>query len=217
MRRSRQDHAARADVLIAAHSGNLEYGGERSLLELARHLKSQGIKPHVVVSHRGTFTAALEEEDIPFSIVWMRWWVRASEGPPIPFRFRRANPRRNAVVELVDLIRFLDPKLCLTNTITMPWLAYAAAMTGTRHVWFVHESGVSDFGMEFAIGVGGTRSSISALSDGVFFNSLTTAREYSGDILPAKAKGVIYPVGDVTLLPKRVEDPFGAGSFRVGS
>lgn len=204
---------ARVDILIGAHSGDLTYGAQRSLLEFCLHLKSQGIKIHVVSPTEGSFTERLDQESIPFSIVWMPQWV-GWPNDSRAFLFRRADPRKNTIVKLVDLIRRIGPQLCATNTITFPWVAYAAAITNTRHAWFIRESGVHDFNLKYAIGVAATRRSISALSDAVFYNSEFTAREYAGEIESSKSKGVIYPGGDA-LIPECIEDPFSPGSFRV--
>lgn len=203
----------RTDLLVASHSGHLQYGAERSLLELSLHLTSCGFRVHMVVSHVGSMTTRLESHGIPFSLVRMPYWVRWPDDPE-PFRFRRTNPLRNTVVDLVKLIRELNPRLCLTNTITIPWLAYAAAITSTRHVWFVRESGTSDFKLDHAVGIINLRRSIASLSDGVFFNSLNTADNYSDYIDQSKNLGVIYPGGDPAI-PEPINSPFRPNSFRL--
>lgn len=199
------------DVVFASHSSELKYGGERSLLDHILYLKSCGIVVHVILPREGSFSARLIEENISFSTIFMPRWVR---GPGIaaPFRLRRADPRSNTLAQLVTILNATNPKLCVTNTIAIPWLAYAAALTGTRHAWIVREFGDR---FEYTIGLKAARRSISVLSDAVFFNSHATELEYSQDIQAAKVRGVLYPGADTSARPEAIQSPFNPESLHL--
>ncbi|WP_158253055.1 glycosyltransferase family 4 protein [Cryobacterium sp. Y62] len=106
--------------------------------------------------------------------------------------------RRNseAVLAIVELLRRAAPDVVITNTIISPWAALAARYLGIPHVWFVHEFGDLDHGLQFEISRGSTFEDIGILSDLVVANS-RAVHEHIGQWVPADKRAIAYPVIDL--------------------
>lgn len=180
------------DILIASHMHLLSGGGELALMELIQHLHSKKYKLHVIIGAVGDFEDKLIELGIDYSIIAMPWWVRAPNDKS-PYVYRTGNPNLNSLQQIVSLIKNIKPKLCMTNTMVIPWLAYASAITNTKHVWYIHEIGSGGQRFSYDIGEFQTLNTISCLSDGVFFNSMVTRSAYKKFINNDKFIGILYP------------------------
>ncbi|WP_166791558.1 glycosyltransferase family 4 protein [Cryobacterium sp. Hh38] len=106
--------------------------------------------------------------------------------------------RRNseAVLAIVGLLRLETPDVVITNTIISPWAALAARYLGIPHVWFVHEFGDLDHGLQFEISRASTFEDIGILSDLVVANS-RAVHEHIGQWIPADKLAIAYPVIDL--------------------
>lgn len=106
--------------------------------------------------------------------------------------------RRNseAVLAIVELLRLETPDVVITNTIISPWAAIAARYLGIPHVWFVHEYGDLDHGLQFETSRACTFEDIGILSDLVVANS-RAVHEHIGQRIPADKLAIAYPVIDL--------------------
>lgn len=106
--------------------------------------------------------------------------------------------RRNSetVTALVALMRDLEPDVVVTNTIISPWAALAASFLGIPHVWFVHEYGDLDHGLQFEVPREEAFEDIGLLSDLVVANS-RAVHDHIREWIPADKLMVGYPVIDL--------------------
>lgn len=199
------------DLLIASHMHFISGGAEGALLEQIKYLASQDVRMHVVVGAEGEFASKIRSLRIDCSVIPMPWWVRAPHDET-PYNFRTGVSSYNGLHLLISLLQSIKPRLCMTNTIVNPWLAYAAAATGTRHVWFIHEIGTAGLGLRYYLGEAQTFRTIDVLSEGFFFNSQITAEAYTHILHPSKNLGVVYP-GGMPPLPGNLPNPYSEEAF----
>lgn len=204
------------DLLVLAHSSELSGGGETSLLEMLIYLNSEGISVHVICPYEGAFSRALQNLEIPITIIPQPWWV-LGKNDKADFRFTNAAIGQNVTRQVVDVINNLYPAVCLTNTIAIPWLAYAAAICNKPHVWMIHEAG---FDFRYSIGREETIRTIDGLSEKIFFNSLYTEKLFLPLLSRNKSPGVMHPLSKLKTPNRSTPSPFNGTKNRfimVGS
>lgn len=203
------DSTEQIDVLVATHQPDLTGGGELALLETIKYLKDQGVSVHVITSSEGDFSEALSKLDISYSIIFLPFWAHGGEDPS-DFIINSQNPAVNMLLQIVTLIRTIKPKLCISNTIVMPWLAYASSITKTPHAWMVHELSSGGLNLRYALGEEQTLRNIGELTDLILFNSHYTEQHYL-PFLPKEIKrGIVYP-GGKPFDPQSIDSPFDRG------
>lgn len=184
------------DVLVLSHRYEITSGGEKALMDLIEYLVSLNKRVHVVSGGNGSIEKYLSKWNIPYTIVHLPFWARGGEDPT-PFTFDQPfNPTNDTTLKLTELIKQTKPKLCLTNTIVVPWLAYAAALTNTPHAWMIHELDTQGLNLRYAIDKDSILKTIDALSDKIFYNSHFTAAYYTPKFIFNKDAAVIYPSGN---------------------
>lgn len=206
------------DILVASHMHDIHGGAESALIEYVEALTQKGLKVHVVVGGDGEVFEKMHELGVGVTIIYMPWWVR-SQTDLGAYNFRTGHPHVNSVAQLVSLIQMLQPKLCLTNTIVVPWLAYAASIARVRHAWLIHEMGTKGLNLDYYMGETQTLHTINTFADGFFFNSKTTADAYLPELPIEKHKGVIYPVGPLkpyTAIPNPYKNDASLKLISVG-
>ncbi len=166
-------------LVCFGHSGD-PGGAERSLYELVRDcIERHNADVLVVVPSYGPLTdafiscgAQVEVMDLP----WMR--ATASEGIDACGSSARARLDAGMDVLLRDAIDRLEafrPDLILTQTVVIPWGAYAAVWLDVPHVWNIREFGDMDHGLlELMPGIVDD-AFIKLMSDQVFFCSQQVA------------------------------------------
>ena len=188
------------DILFASHLPSASGGAERALLEMLTYLKKQGFKNHVLIDRQGELSTELTQLGIDFTIVRLPWWAEnANTGAQISLP--------SELDRIVDQIRQLNPKICATNSIVTPWLAYAAAITNKPHAWLIHEVGKLDNNFEYAVSDKHFFMTIDVLSNVVFFNSRSTTDFFMPHFKYAKNGGIIYPVKGA-LRPEKITSPY---------
>lgn len=203
------------DMLFVSHMHQAIGGAEMALLEMVEYLSKQGLRVHVVVGMEDSLSETLTTMGIPFTPIGLPWWVRGP-GDTTPFAYSGPNPIANTTLQLVELIQTLQPQLCVTNTIVVPWLAYAAAMTGTAHAWLVHEMGTSGLQLHYDLGETQTLRTIDELSDKIFYNSRATAAYYTTQFIHHKDVALVYPGGKQPE-PASVASPYRPEAFKLAA
>jgi glycosyltransferase involved in cell wall biosynthesis len=193
------------DILFLSHRYNVTSGGEKALIDMITYLVSIGIKPHVIIGDSGDIIEHLKPLDVPYSIVYLPFWMH-SGNDPTSFEFTSANPTVNTTLQIVNLIKELKPKLCVTNTMVIPWLGYASSITNVPHAWMIHEIGAG-FNFRYAIGEAQTLRTIDSLSDKIFYNSLFTAQHYTSKFEYNKSADIVYPSGNIES-DEHIQSPF---------
>jgi glycosyltransferase involved in cell wall biosynthesis len=201
------------DLLFVTHRHKVAGGAEKALLDMLQYLKSLDFKIHVVVGSTGNFVTELKRLGIPFSIIFQPYWAHSQQDPS-PFHFTSLNPTVNTTLQLVELINKLQPKLCVTNTIVVPWLAYASSLTSTPHAWMIHELGTAGLDLRYAIGENQTLKNIDALSDIIFFNSKYTSEYYRPHLSEDVRVEIVYPGGN-TPQPNKISSVYRKTSLKL--
>lgn len=203
----------RCDLLFVTHRHVVSGGAELALLEMLEYLKKKEFKSHVIVGAEASFSDKLKSLGIPYSIIGQPYWVHGPEDDS-PFVYSASNPRINPTAQTVKLIQSLRPKLCVTNTITIPWLAYASSMTDTPHAWMVHELGTDGLKLQYHLGEEQTLRTIDHLSDAIFFNSPYAQRYYAKKMHSVKNTGIVFP-GGAPKSPQSIESPFHDSTLKI--
>lgn len=201
------------DILFLSHRYDVVSGGEKALLEMVKYVSSVGLKPHVIIGSKGNIVQHLEAMDVPYTEIFLPFWAHSGNDPS-PFHFTSLNPTVNTTRQIVSLIEKLQPKLCVTNTIVVPWLAYASSLAGTPHAWFIHELGTAAFNFRYAIGEAQTLRTIDLLSDAIFYNSRFTADYYLPHFTNNKDIKVVYPAGEPKQ-PEPITSPFDSSALKL--
>lgn len=205
--------SSRIDLLFVSHMYQLIGGAERALYDEVVYLKSKGLHVHVIVGAEDSFSEALTNAGIPYTHIDIAWWARAPYDDR-PYDYSHPDPHNNSVLKIIDLINKLRPHACVTNTIVFPWMAYAAALTNTPHIWQIHEMG-HIHSLKYDIGEQQTFATINTLSSIVFYNSKATADYYLPYISQDKFGGIIYPIGPTGKHTPLDKSPFSPDSFKL--
>lgn len=181
---SSSSSSRKVDVLFLSHVGYFTGGAEKSLLELAKDCLDQGLSVRVLLPN-GEFTSVLRKNSIPFSVIDPYWWT-------LPTKKQERIHNAKAVAECVRYIESYNPKVCVTNTMVSPPLAFAAAMADVPHFWILREYGELDHQLKFRLGINKTNQLISLLSDKIFCNS-ESLKAYYSEQTGRKDIGVVRP------------------------
>ena len=180
-------------VIWISHTNQLR-GAERSLVEAVRGLVQRGVEIHAVVPSRGKLARTFESIDVPFSVIRLRWWMSPTGKRSLVRRSKNFYCILQAWRQLSKLIRKIRPDLVVTNTLTIPFGAFAAKSTGTPHVWYIHELGEMDLGLLFDFGESLSLYLINKLSQRIIVNSIRVRDQFQERISPAKLRLVSYGV-----------------------
>ncbi len=134
-------------ALFLAHYPQL-YGSIRSLLDLTDGLQVYGIQPFFVVPAEGSFSAALQEKQLPYAIVPVPYWL--SQKPlSLQGKMQLLREIHLAAQSVLSLIEGEHIDLVYTNTSTSPVGALAARRASIPHIWHIREFGDLDFNLKF--------------------------------------------------------------------
>lgn len=194
-------------LLFQSHSHNFFGGGEHSLLALMKEALNRGYDVHLIVPGPGAFQQRARLSGINVHIIKSYWWTYNNRN--------EFEPKRNklAVKRTERLISEIKPSVCITNTITMPWLAIAANNQKTPHVWILREYGDVDHGLQFWLSMKDIGNIISGLSDKIFTNSEELKKHYQ-KLCRRKDIGIITPSVDRPKVTSTV-DPFRSDVIKL--
>lgn len=176
-----QKHSHGLSICIFSHSAGLS-GAERSLLQLVTELiRDHGILCTVVLPAEGPLKKRLEEVGAATLIAGYSWWCIPPRAPDVSPGPTMSAASRVLIEDLLPVLEKINPDVFLTNTMTIPWGAVAAALLGKPHVWFVREFGDEDHGLKFFFPVSDIRRFIKDSSNLVLTNSDAVRASLAGD------------------------------------
>jgi glycosyltransferase involved in cell wall biosynthesis len=181
-------------VALVSHVATIG-GAELVLLELARGLASRGVTVDAILPGPGSLGPRLEAVGAQTWALAYEWWVAPSWS--WAGSVRRAYHNVATVRSAMSLLRRLGADVVITNTLTIPAAAVAAKALGIPHVWYLHEFGKKDHGLEFDLGWKNSVRLIDWLSARVIVNSHALFDEFSGSI-PVHKLRVVYCAADVS-------------------
>lgn len=189
-----QEEAA-VKLLFVSHSADL-VGAELFLCELVEGLTElPQVTCEVVLPKGGPLRKRLQQLGVHvWTVPFSRWATEVA-----PLRGKMLALARNIVslTSLVRLMRSTRPSIVITNTITIPSAAFAAALTRRPHVWVIHEFGVPEHGIHFHFGRGLTLRLAHLLSRFIVVPSETLRRELSS-FIPGERLRIVYPAARVS-------------------
>lgn len=203
------------EIVILSHVYEVIGGAEKALVEMIEYLHRNGRTMHVVVGNKGSLSRHLKKLGINYSIMYLPFWAHGGDDP-LPFQFSSLNPPVNTCLQLVELLDAVKPKLCVTNTVVVPWLAYASAIADIPHAWMIHELGSAGLNLRYAMSEEQTLQSIDTFSDIIFFNSVYTKNYYLPYLSEKKLTGIVYPGGG-RVSKQAVVNPYRKNSFKIVS
>lgn len=180
------------NVCLISHGADLG-GAERCLLELAIGLTAQQAGVGVIVPRPGALSAELTRRGIRVAVVRMASWMS-----PAPARrlclhaLGRAALHPAAAFRIARVVRRWDCQIICTSTITLCAGALAAWWCRRPHVWFLHEFGQPDHGLQFDFGSALSLALIARTAALIIANSVIVRRYYRRFLRRADI-AVVYP------------------------
>jgi glycosyltransferase involved in cell wall biosynthesis len=200
-------------ILFLSHASDLDGGAEKALLEMLTYLAKKGRSLHVIVGAEGKLSQELTKLGIPFTVITLYWWVHSGSDDS-PFNYQHPDQSQNPLLRVVEIIKSLQPQLCVTNTVVAPWLAYASSITEIKHVWLVHELIPHSLKLDYGISPEQIIRNMDQLSDAVFFNSKYAAGYYTEKFHNNKHPHIVYPGGSFPP-PEVITSPFRQDAFKL--
>lgn len=203
----------KVDIIFAGHSGHLRGGAEMSLLNLVTYVAKKGYKIAVILPEEGDIQTRLMGLGIQTFIVDEPYWAKGqdSDAKFDDNFFIRSEKTLTTMLKIID---DLQPNICISATIVIPWLCYAAALSNKTHAWMLHEFGVLDHGLNFMLGEKQTIKTIDILSDKIFVNSQATKRHFEKLFVVNNSLDVVYPYVPARLA-KHKSDSFRDGALKL--
>ncbi len=182
-------------------------GAERSMLELVAdwYAADPDFEAFFLTkAPRGKFIEALEQRGWAYRAFRFRGWAGPKAVQPSDEIAYFARDDHAATLGIVAELEKRRPDLVVTNTLVAPWGAFAAAIVGIPHAWFVREYGDLDHGLTFTTGREATFADIGLLSQSVFTNSLAL-KAHIGQYLDEGKVTVVYPRVDTAAVQAKGE------------
>lgn len=133
------------NILFITHSDNF-YGSSKSLLSLLKGLQAFDLNLFVVVSAESGFTKSLAEDNIPFLISPVDWWV-TNKPPSFKKRVQAFSQLLKSVKILQKAIEDWHIDLVYTNSSVTPIGRLLAKQENLPHIWHIREFGDLDFSL----------------------------------------------------------------------
>ena len=137
------------NLVFFSHSGELG-GSELSLLELVTELiQDHAASCTVYLPGQGPLAGQLEQVGAAVIIgEYSRWCAPGTFSPEAKID-QEFGCSLDWVLGQLNELRRIDPDIIVSNTLTIPWGAVAAALLDRPHVWRVSEFGELDHGLTF--------------------------------------------------------------------
>lgn len=160
-------------ILWASHSSQIG-GAELCLLEGTTAVRNLGAEVVVVVPDSGPLGDRVRATGAEvLTVPYPRW---AHPRPSVLGRVSRLVTQARGAWCLRSVIDEVRPDVVVTNTVTVPAAALAARLAGIPHVWYLHEYGDPNHGLQFDYGFKTSMHIVNACSDRVLVNSSALKR-----------------------------------------
>ena len=203
---------AKKTIVFLSHVSHLTGGAERSLFETVKYLKlNSAYNPVVIIPSRGDLYESLRQLGCTVYIIESNWWTSGSRSKQVTNKAMHLHDA-HALYSILSVLDAEKPVACITNTIVVPWLAYASAIKSIPHIWYLHEYGALDHGLDFMLGETSTLNTIDAFSSKIIANS-NSIRKHFNDSLPVHKNKLLvsYPFTDTFKTEPTITNPFEQG------
>lgn len=189
-------------IIWQAHEANIS-GANIAMLEYVKALRDT-YTFHIVLPHAGTMCETLSKEDIAFSIIH-----QYNLTIPITTIFSRVRfflRTQMASYNLRTLIKRKGADLIFTNTLVSFLCARVAYSLRIPHVWWIHEFGEEDFGLDIQNGpVKDIFKKMDLWSRFIICNSDAVAKKFKILMPKAQVRYLYQPVSFEVTNKKNVE------------
>lgn len=159
-------------TLYFSHMSKMS-GAEISMFNQIDEMRSVGALSHVVTPHRGLLTEKLRRRGIPYDVVAYYWWGNVNE-PTV----EQTALSLQTVSGYQDELKKINPHIVYTNSICIPWGAYAALLLKKPHIWHIKEFGVKDHNFQFIFDFSEIKRIIAQTSSLILFNSHAVEKDF---------------------------------------
>ena len=178
-------------IVWISHDSQLE-GAERCLLEALVGLVNKCEEIHVIVPRDGKLVPEIIGttkfvHHIPYS-----WWT-TTQREKIDL-IDKSKQYISTTLKFIRLLKLLQPDIVVTNTLTIPWGAFAAKTLGIKHIWYIHEFLKEDHGLMFELWEPLSLFLVDKLSDRLIVNSQAVFNKFSRYINQSKLRKALYSV-----------------------
>ena len=143
-------------ILYVSNTTGLD-GASKCLLTLLQHIDRTKIEPFAIVPGEGPLVAEIESLSIKYEFVRIPWWLRIRGSLDLQLNLgitRNADLTNFNLGQIQDLSQSLMERrlyeirriirensidIVQTNAVSILEAALAARLTGTKHVWHIHE------------------------------------------------------------------------------
>jgi glycosyltransferase involved in cell wall biosynthesis len=195
-------------LLFLSHQGDLG-GATSAMVEGIEALIARGHRAEVWMPDAGSMIAKLDALGAKRRVVTMPLWASTKGRKAWRLRWRTWR----ATAKLAESMRDAAPDLVVTNTMVLGVGALAAERAGLKHVWWIHEFGREDHGLEFAWGDASTATIMNRTTGRAIVNSDAVAAKYANFLPREKIVRVYYRIDPVPAA--RVPDYEPSGAFHL--
>ena len=182
-------------VLFFSHS-SLFYGAEKSLQVLASELPRRGMVSTVVLPFDGPLKRSLEEKGVVTLVHLYGWWSDQDPVDDAESQPRLARHLRSFEERLLPLLQRINPDVIVTNTSVIPWGGVGAFLLNKPHIWYVHELGAPERGINFFYPREEIAEYIQTGANLIISNSVFTQRKFFGESAQTRTE-IIYPFSEL--------------------
>ncbi len=178
-------------VCVVSHSAG-DGGAERVLIETVEVLRDAGIECLVVLPGEGSLAQALRVQGTTCKVLKYGWWVGDRRSA-----WERLRSGVACLLSAIRLSAFFARSRCdlvITNTLATPAGALAGTIMRLPHIWWIHEFGREDHGLEFNFGEKFSTWLIDRTSVLVLVNSVAVASKFQSLISAGKLRLLYYSV-----------------------
>lgn len=147
-------------ILILAHSPDIG-GAELALKSLVDSLSNK-FEFTIVIPSNKKVDAKVNNIGVTYVYLPLPWWCYEAHDAPKKIYKKELVRNYQKLLSLAD-----NHDVLVTNTITIPWLGFAATQLSKKHIWYVHEFGDIDHNLKFILGYDKSLSIIDSTSSRV--------------------------------------------------
>jgi len=191
------------NVLIFSHTSLLG-GAELSLLQLVKELVHEyNTTCTVVLPNQGPLCKLLKTAGASIIFAPIHWWCTLESLQNPDEVTRQYCESFDWLNEHLEDLENINPDVVLTNTIVIPWGAFAALFLKRPHAWMINEFGVLDHGLEFFLPFVDVLEFIEKFSDKVITRSNAVKNELFHHLADNKVQTIYRDIE----IPDRLSEP----------
>jgi len=191
------------NVLFFSHTSLLG-GAERSLLRLVEELTlDHNTMCTVVLPNQGPLGKLLVEAGASIMIGPIHWWCTVDSLPTPDEVSRQYGESLSWLNENQHIFKKINPDIILTNTMVIPWGAFAALILKRPHIWMINEFGILDHGLDFFLPFTEVLEFIESSSDKIITRSNAIRNELFPHLQDSKVQTIYRDIE----IPENVNNP----------